>query len=53
MKYAGFIENDCVNGQGVSITLFMQGCPFHCKGCHNPETWDFGGGKDIDIDDLI
>ena len=44
MKYAGLIKNDVVNGQNVCVSLWVQGCPFHCKGCHNPQTWDFDGG---------
>ena len=47
MKYAGIIYNDFTAAPGVSLTLFMQGCPHHCEGCHNPETWDFNGGKDV------
>lgn len=38
IRIAGINENDFVNGKGVSVSLFLQGCPFHCKGCHNPET---------------
>lgn len=53
MRYAGLIENDFVNGEGVSTTLFLQGCPHRCPGCHNPETWDFEGGIEIDEDELI
>ncbi len=54
MKYAGLIENDVVNGgEGVAVSLFLQGCPHHCEGCFNPETWDFNGGKEIDEDVLI
>lgn len=37
---------DISNGEGVGISLFVQGCPFHCKNCFNPETWDFNGGKE-------
>ena len=47
MKYAGIIYNDFTAAPGVSLTLFMQGCPHHCEGCHNPETWDFNGGQDV------
>ena len=54
MRYAGIIENDVVNGgEGVAVSLFMQGCPHHCEGCFNPETWDFDGGKEIDEEVLI
>lgn len=50
MRYAGVIENDVVNGEGVCYSLFTQGCPHRCKGCFNPETWNFNGG--IEIDDI-
>ena len=45
MKYAGIMENDMSAAPGVCVTFFAQGCPHHCKGCHNPETWDFKGGQ--------
>ena len=47
MKYAGIIYNDMCAAPGISVTLFTQGCPHHCEGCHNPETWDFNGGKEF------
>lgn len=47
MKYAGINYNDMCAAPGVSVTLFTQGCPHHCEGCHNPETWDFNGGKEF------
>ena len=47
MKYAGIIKNDIAAGKGVNVTFFTQGCPFRCSGCHNPETWDFNGGKEF------
>lgn len=37
---------DISNGEGVGVSLFVQGCPFHCKNCFNSETWDFNGGKE-------
>lgn len=47
MKYAGIIYNDFSAAPGVSLSFFTQGCPFCCKGCHNPETWDFNGGREF------
>lgn len=46
MRYALIREMDVSNGVGVGISLFVQGCHFHCKGCFNPETWDFSSGKE-------
>ena len=54
MRYAGLIENDIVDSDdGICVSLWMQGCPHHCKGCHNPETWDFNGGIEIDREKLL
>lgn len=47
MRYAGINYNDMSAAPGVSVTLFTQGCPHHCKGCHNPETWNYQGGKEF------
>lgn len=47
MKYAGLMENDFTDGSGVCVSLWTQGCPHHCPGCHNPETWDFEGGYEV------
>lgn len=38
---------DISNGPGVRVSIFLQGCEFHCEGCFNSETWDFGGGNDF------
>ena len=47
MRYAGMIKNDIAAGEGVNVSFFTQGCHFHCMGCHNPQTWDFQGGKEF------
>ena len=47
MRYAGINKNDFTAAPGVSVTFFTQGCPHRCPGCHNPETWDFNGGKEF------
>ena len=50
MRYSGMIKNDFAAGDGVCVTFFTQGCPHHCPGCHNPETWNFDGGKEFTPD---
>ena len=49
-RYAGLMTNDFANGEGVCVSFFVQGCPHHCKGCQNPETWDFEGGLELPTD---
>ncbi len=44
MRYSKIRKMDISNGEGVRVSIFFQGCSFHCKGCFNPETWDFHGG---------
>jgi len=48
MRYAAIKENDIVDGVGISVSFWCQGCPFHCPGCHNEHTWDFDGGIEED-----
>lgn len=50
MKYADLKYNDVANGPGVNVSFWVQGCPNHCTGCQNPETWDFNGGKEFTND---
>ena len=50
MKYAGLMENDILDGEGICVSLWTQGCPHHCPGCHNPQTWDFNGGYEVPDD---
>lgn len=45
MNYATIKKHDVANGLGVRVSLFVSGCTHHCKGCFNPETWDFNYGK--------
>jgi len=53
MRIAGIIENDIVDcDDGICVSLWAQGCPHHCKGCHNPETWDFNGGAEVSPTEL-
>ena len=45
MNYAAIKTHDVANGPGVRVSLFVSGCTHHCKGCFNPETWDFAYGS--------
>ena len=46
MNYADIKTVDVQDGTGVRVSLYVSGCHFHCKGCHNPEAWDFKYGKE-------
>ena len=50
MRYAKINSLDISNGESVGVAIFVQGCPFHCRGCFNEETWDFNGGKEWNED---
>ena len=52
MRYNKIRKMDISNGEGVRVSVFFQGCSFHCKNCFNPETWDFESGKEFN-DDVI
>lgn len=50
IKIAGTVNDSIVDGEGYRYTIFVQGCPHHCEGCHNPQTHDFTAGKTTDTD---
>ena len=52
MRYNKIRKMDISNGPGVRVSIFMQGCSFHCKDCFNNETWDFKAGKEFN-DEVI
>ena len=53
IRLSGPLEHDSiVNGNGLRAVLWTQGCPNHCKGCQNPESWDFNGGFQVDVEEI-
>ena len=53
LDLAGIVSDSIVDGPGIRTTVFCQGCPHHCPGCHNPETWDFGCGTAMLEEDIV
>ena len=53
LDLSGIVSDSIVDGPGIRTTIFCQGCPHHCPGCHNPETWDFGCGTMVPVENLL
>ncbi len=53
IRIAGYVNDSLVDGPGIRFTIFTQGCPYRCLGCHNPDTWDPKGGEEVEISALI
>lgn len=52
MRIAGIRFTSLFDGEGINAVVFFQGCSLHCKGCHNPGTWDFTGGTEVSIEEV-
>ena len=53
LELSGIVGDSIVDGPGIRTTVFAQGCPHHCPGCHNPETWDFGCGTPVPAEAIL
>ncbi len=53
IRIYGTVEDSIVDGPGMRYSVFTQGCPHHCPGCHNPESHDFAGGRLTDTEELL
>ena len=52
MRFSKIKDNDIANGIGITMSIWTQGCPHHCGGCFNKETWTFNEGNEFTNDDL-
>lgn len=53
IRIAGTVNDSYVDGPGCRYSVFTQGCPHHCPGCHNPQSHDFSGGRIVDTEEII
>ena len=53
LELSGIVGDSIVDGPGIRTTVFSQGCPHHCPGCHNPETWKFGCGTPMEEERIL
>lgn len=53
LRLAGVVNDSITDGPGIRLTVFVQGCPHHCPGCHNPQTWPFEGGYEADPAEIM
>lgn len=53
LRVLKIVEGTIVDGPGLRTSIYFAGCPHHCPGCHNPESWDSSGGEMMSLEDIV
>lgn len=53
LRVIDIVPGTSVDGPGLRTSIYFAGCAHHCEGCHNPQSWDFAGGTDMTVDEII
>lgn len=53
LRVLNIIEGTSVDGPGLRTSVYLAGCQHFCPGCHNPESWDFGGGESRSVEQIM
>ncbi len=53
LRVLDIIPGTAVDGPGLRTAIYFSGCPHHCEGCHNPQSWDFGAGTAMNIEEIM
>ena len=53
IRILDILEETMADGPGLRTSIYCAGCAHHCPGCHNPQSWDFHGGREVSVDELL